>query len=363
MGAKSNFGKIYKRLVREGILKAALCGLLAGASAMLIVSVALWASAYSVLWACIVFPIVAGLLVGALTAVIFYYKLFRPTSRSIARRLDQLGLDERAITMLDLRQDTSFIAARQREDAKKKMAAIDASGVSLRFSKALLAVALVIAVVGLGMTSVSVAYSAGVSVLAAENLIPPAPPVYIEVIYAVEGDEGGYIEGEAGPEQIVLSGESTQLVIAVAEDGWMFNGWDDGETSPSRSDQITEAPDGTVIFTAQFVQIDDSNGNPDGDSEGEPGDEGENGDQSGDQPSDNPGNPGDGGEGDQAGEPSNGAGAGIPGDGNNIIDGNIPYRDPLQQEYLERLREYLENNEDIPPELREFIEDYFDTIE
>ena len=45
-------------------------------------------------------------------------------------------------------------------------------------------------------------------------------------------------------------------------------------------------------------------------------------------------------------------------DNNQIIDGNTDYRDVLDQ-YLDLVMDLLENGGDIPPELLQFIEDYF----
>ena len=49
---------------------------------------------------------------------------------------------------------------------------------------------------------------------------------------------------------------------------------------------------------------------------------------------------------------------GIVDDNNQIIDGNTDYRDVLDQ-YLDLVMDLLENGGDIPPELLQFIEDYF----
>jgi|GEM_PF-2875538 len=64
--------------------------------------------------------------------------------------------------------------------------------------------------------------------------------------------EGGYISGTA--EQDVYVGSSTSAVTAVAEDGYYFDEWDDGTTTPRRTDrQVSEAK----TYTAKFVK--DSN--------------------------------------------------------------------------------------------------------
>lgn len=62
-----------------------------------------------------------------------------------------------------------------------------------------------------------------------------------------QAGEGGRIEGTAV--QKVDEGESTQEVTAVAEEGYVFTGWNDGKKEAVRSDSnVTE----DVTYTAQF---------------------------------------------------------------------------------------------------------------
>ena len=69
------------------------------------------------------------------------------------------------------------------------------------------------------------------------------------VTYEVIGE--GSILGQA--EQTVKNGSDTSSVTAVADEGWIFIGWDDGYSNPTRSDKaVTE----DVTFTAIF-EIDD----------------------------------------------------------------------------------------------------------
>lgn len=86
---------------------------------------------------------------------IFYYKKFRPTTKDVARRIDRLGLEERIITMTELEKDESYIAMRQREDAKRKLGAVDAKQIRFRFSTAAAVVAAICAVLGVSMTTVT----------------------------------------------------------------------------------------------------------------------------------------------------------------------------------------------------------------
>ena len=82
-----------------------------------------------------------------------------------------------------------------------------------------------------------------------ESLTPEEPIQYVSVTYEVE--EGGYIEGEA--DQLIPLGSNTTNVVAVAEEGYQFEGWDDGYSKPGRSDsKITE----DIVYIAIFMPLD-----------------------------------------------------------------------------------------------------------
>jgi hypothetical protein len=204
---------------------------------------------------------------------------------------------------------------------------------------------------------------------------------YIPVTYMVE--EGGWIEGET--DQLVEPGGSTTPVVAMPEDGWVFEGWDDGFANPERFEtEVTTE----LYFVAVFVQIDEDGGGADGDGEGNNGStEPAEGDKAEDLPAngganadsdqtgadgsegDGSGSKGenDGGQGssDEQGEgKGDGKGQGAGGkweDSNQFLDGNTYYRDHLEFYYQYAL-EIFEQNGEIPPELREFFETYFDSI-
>ena len=84
------FNKFYGKLAREGLLKS----LMVSASIAFVVAglcaFATWFLGINALW------ISLGI-IGGLTLIltpIFYFKKFRPTTKSIAKRLDSLGLEE-----------------------------------------------------------------------------------------------------------------------------------------------------------------------------------------------------------------------------------------------------------------------------
>lgn len=372
------FKKHYSKLIAEAIVKSALCGLLIGFAANFLAALAAWIFDFGGIW----FAIGVGAGMALISGVIFYFAKFRPTTQSIARRVDRLGLEERLVTMLELENDDSYIAMLQRENTKEHMSDVANKKIRMRLSKLVIAMTIVAVLVGSGMTTV-VGLAESDTIPTFQEIVNPEDPManYIAVSYMVE--EGGEIEGIT--DQLLLPGESTTPVVAVAEDGWVFVGWDDGYAEPERFEEnVTEE----MVLIALFEEIADGEGDGEGSEE-----EGQNGGQEGDKADDIPGGndanvsegeqgnqnsdgdgEGDGGDtqgsgsgGQEQGKENSGAhgqGAGAGGkweDNNQFIDGETYYRDHLDT-YYEMAMEIFEETGEIPPEFREFFEAYFGSI-
>ena len=374
---KGFFGKHRSRLILEGLLKASVSGLLIGAAVNFVAALLAWGFDFGG----ILFAVGAGLLAALVSGALMYFVKYRPTTVEIARRVDRLGLEERLITMVELQGDDSYIAQRQREDTQARLSEVSEARLHLRVSALMTVLTVVALLVGGTMTTL-----AG---LAENNVIPSGSDLFnpedpmenlIAVTYAVE--EGGEIQGVT--EQLLLYGESTTPVVAVPEDGWMFVGWDDGGENPSRHEtNVTQE----LYFVAIFEEIMDNGGeSEDKNSNDKNGGGGEEGDKAEDLPQGNeanadngekgPGDKGSGsgdegnsdgaqGEGEEQGEgKGDGQGLGAGGkweDSNQFIDGETYYGDYLDM-YYEMAKEIFESNGEIPPELREFFETYFDSI-
>lgn len=342
MKKQYSFEQYTSRMKREGQIKALLCGLTVGFAVDLLVAFVAWFVAWNGLWA----AIVAGVLTFAISTPIFYGKLFRPTPKQIAARLDALGLEERVITMVELEQDSSYLATCQRKDAQEHLKTMDPARIKYRVLK-MAAVLSIVAVLGVFMTAIT-AMSEDGTVPSGDDFISdilkPDPEIYVAVSYIVE--EGGSIDGEA--EQLVLSGNSATPVIAVADDGWMFDGWDDGSEDPARTDTNVREE---LILTAMFVRVEEQ-GEGEGDGEGE----GENSDPN--EPSDQPS------ESDSSEESGSGSSNSSQiqyEENNQIIDGETYYRS-VYEGYYEQAMKILSEGGDIPAEMRAIIELYFGVI-
>lgn len=328
------FQKYYSRIAREGILKALLVGLIFGFAILLVSAAVFWFVNPNLFW-------IAILLFVLSTAVIAYFlyeKKFRPTTRQIARRVDELGLEERILTMTQLEGDESYIAMRQREDALAALKTVNENLITIIVSVPLIIGTCISAIFGLGMTTVTTLSSAGVIKSGKQWIaeLLAEPPLKFEVVYEAEA-KGGSLEGEHI--QTLEEGQDALPVRAVAKDGWAFLEWSDGKTDPYRVDKgVTKSF--TVI--AKFIQLNDP-----GDNDGNPNDEAT------DLPQDAGEKEGNSGKGDGAGGEYQAT--------NQVIDGNTFYG----YEYgvaLEEVLGLLAQDNAMPEELKLLISNYFDTI-
>ena len=378
MNLKQMMKKYYSRLVLEGVLKSALSGVAIGFAANFLTALLGWVFSFGNVW----LAIGIGVLVGIIGGLLMYFLKFKPSYEETAQRMDRLGLEERMVTMLELQHDNSYLAGIQRANTKASISKIEGRKIKIRVPTVVIVLAIVGFVLGAPMTTAKGLADRDILVPSFDELIEDDPFAdYITVFYTV--DEGGYIEGET--DQLVEPGGSTTPVIAVPDDGWVFAGWDDGYGELERYEtNVTQG----LYFVAIFEEIGESEGGADGDGQG-----GNDGSQSaeGDQAEDLPANGGANADSDQNGaQGSEGDGSGSKGesdggqgssveqgegkgdgkgqgaggkwdDSNKFLDGQQYYRDWLELYYQDAL-EYFEQTGEIPPELREFFEAYYDSI-
>ncbi|MDE5601899.1 MAG: hypothetical protein K2J16_05320 [Clostridia bacterium] len=365
MENKQTFDKFKSKLTFEAILCSVMSSLSIGFAVGGLISLICWLCGYKDgIW--------VALGVGAGCAVIafplFYILKFRPTVEKTGQRVDRTGLQERAVTMLDYADDQSYMATRQRLDAVSHILAVSPKAI-----KATIPVWAIIAFsctfsFGVPFGVVGALYQNDAISSPTEEFVDPMEN-FFAVSYVVE--DGGEIIGNA--DQLCEPGSDAETVTAIAMDGYMFMGWDDGYMNPTRTDMnINE----DLEFTALFKYIDGGQDGEEGDFDG-PG--------SGDSATDNPsesdesggqgGEDGDGdgskggedgkGEGKEEGEgKGDGKGEGAGGkftEGNQVIDGQTYYRDRLD-EYKDEAMDELSSNEDLPDDVREFIESYYEGV-
>lgn len=264
--------RYYLRLKTEGFLKALLWGLAVGFSALAIFGMVHWLLGWKVAWVCA--PV--GVVFAAVSTYAFYRWKFKPTTKYIARRVDDLGLHERILTMTELEGDDSYIAKLQRKDALKALSLIREDLLKIGVSIPSIVAAFVAMILGV----FGALFASGVF-NNFEELNPAVPATYVIKYEVSEGE--GTIVGTL--EQTLDSGEMTEGVVAVPADGWRFLKWTDGEGVPYRTDEVVA----NQTYYAVFVQVKfaEVTGLGDDIPSDAPGDREENGENSQQQPPQN----------------------------------------------------------------------------
>ena len=342
MDVKQIFGGHYKRLVAEGIVKSAVWALVVCLSVNSIFAALYWMLGVGAVW----LGAAVGIPLGAILGVLLYIFKYKPTEKAVAARIDRYGLEERMITMLELRGDTSTLAELQREDARGSLGRLPAESIGIRPARLPIAVASVLLALAITLCILGIAAAQGKIPYGRDLLVQGADGSF-EVVYTVEG--GGFIKGAA--RQSVGFGEDATTVRAVADNGWRFVGWDDGEDCPERCESAVGA---NMEIKARFEKI-----------SSDPAD-GEDGDAADDLPYGEVIEEGGGGSSDQLGgdnvkDDGEGSGGGKWQDRNQFIDGATYYRDYLEF-YYQYATGIFEAETDIPEEIIEFFETYFSGI-
>lgn len=332
---QKKFVKFDGRLRNEALVKSTLGGIAIGGTAAFIPALVFWFLEFNGLWLTLAFFALAAIVGGAA----LYFTAFHPSVIQNARRLDRYGLDERLVTMVDLEGDESYIAQKQREDAMKALGELDAKRVKYRIPLAIVALAFALTVLffeGITLEGLSEAELVPTGTETWLKIFPPPPPPEYDVEYLA--GEGGTVEGDL--DQDVTHGQNAEKVLAIANPGYMFIRWSDGETNPSRNDKDVQR---NISVTALFIEVADDL------------DESEDLDE----PTDAPGDEGQG----EESLSNNNEGGDKYKEVNFVIDGQTYYRDKaVFDEYYEKMLEMLKNGETIPQEYKDLIELYFTVI-
>lgn len=141
---KHKLRRFRRRLNTEAGIRAGTIGLAAGLAAMAAVLLYGRLRHQSILMKEAVLTAVV-LFVAAV--LICYFVWLRPRKKEVIARVDALGLQERILTMEELKSEDSVIAKKQRQDAKEHLAMLDTARMEIRFYIRPLICSLVLAVV------------------------------------------------------------------------------------------------------------------------------------------------------------------------------------------------------------------------
>ncbi|MBE6634760.1 MAG: hypothetical protein E7617_00980 [Ruminococcaceae bacterium] len=337
------FDKYYERLRSEALIRSVILGMSVGCTVISVLMLTFWMLAVSGT----VIGILAGVLAGALSGILSYFLKYRPTDRSVARRIDRHGLEERMITMLELKDDTSYIASLQRADAEQSLEGLGKDRIGYKFSLGMLIFTSFAFALSLVFSLVCILAESGIIPYGKDLLLGGAVRREATVTYIA--GEGGSVRGE--DKQTVKTGNDGTPVRAIADEGWIFIGWDDGNNSPERFEK-TVLEDITV--KALFEKIDGSDSGEDESDSANDTPSASSNQENGSGSSDEEGgdNPENGGE---------GQGGGKWQDKNQFIDGATYYRDYLEL-YYQYAMGIFDSETDIPDDIKEFFETYFSGI-
>ncbi len=367
---KELFSKYRSRIAKEGIVKACLAGGSIGLFFLFASSAVLYFVPLNQAWltgASFWLPIAAFVLTAAVATVIFYFAKYRPTTQTVARRLDDLGLHERIVTMTELEGDDSYIATRQREDAMKSLESVTSGMLKMAIPAKLIVCAAIVACLGVGAYTVNALAEIGVvnsGVQILENM-GKEDTDFFEVSYDIMGD--GEIFGDMI--QVVEDGEESAVVYANAAEGWAFVGWvdEDGNAivdgdSPERMEENVKD---NIYLIAVFQEVeytDDPNAPPDPNGKGDPSggsDRSESDDPSHPSNSDESGNSN--GNADEGEGNGNSTAAGRNENTNQVIDGNTYYGDPLDQ-YRDNANQQMNDTDGLDDWHKGAVNDYYESI-
>ena len=339
----------------EAFIKALLLGLMLGFAANLLFMTFSLLFMLKIFW---VGFVIWG--VVSLVAVPLLFVRLKPTEHEVARRMDELGLMERVVTMNEFKSEKTEIVKIQRKDTYRSVEKVDAKLIKFALSLPLIIVFAVVAVLSVSMSTITTMAATGViETPGGDNGggILPSPNdedeiKYFTVTYKVEGK--GMIEGDMF--QVVEEGEDTEPIMAVPDDEYGFFVWlEDGSEEPYRQEfKVVE----DLTFTAVFKPGQPGDPSPDGDPT--EGDEGEESDDAQDKPDDSES----GAQNDphqQPSDPSNGAGGQYE-EINQVIDGETYYGGAVFENANQEMIDDLSESDEYSSDEEEIITDYFKTI-
>lgn len=389
-----------KKAKKQNIIKAGLCSVAISLLFNILFLIAFWIMDYKYK-----FIVCAGIFIVGISVLfpVLYFKKFKYTEIQLAKIIDDLGLEERVLTMIELKNNNSFIAKKQKEDTLNVLKTVEANDLKGKYKKqsflSIFSTALASLVIALSLMFPNIRetiiargepkYTIEVSAEGLGFVIDYSKYENQSLINAVskkqEQDEINKINNKEIVElkqfptvfsnrisvnyrcfedidaTMVLDGanfvdvsyriqsDETHILMALPYKGYVFVGWSDGCVSPFR-----EIDNYFTDLIALFDEV-SSVGEDLPDKQKEPGDK----------------DGSDGGESDGIGPEGNGTGKTNNddnwGDGakgslaNQVINGETYYGDIFNQSYQEAV-ERIKNDTNLTDAQKKAITDYFESI-
>ena len=141
MANNDSLQKFRARVAKESLLKALLFSgmvMLGAAAAYTLLLNVFQARILS--WVVVLCIVLLGLAAFGGSFAFFFLKVFKTKDENVAQRVDGLGFEERAVTMVEFSESDSFVAKKHREDTSEKMESIEPT--SMKFKVPVLAIIL-----------------------------------------------------------------------------------------------------------------------------------------------------------------------------------------------------------------------------
>lgn len=341
----------YKsRLIKERWINSAIRGASVGFFTTIICALICWIFGVKYWWV----HILTFTAATVLTTVLFYFCKFRPSDCQLASRIDELGLEERILTMIHLENDQSYIAKRQREDAASALSKLNSSLLKITVSTSMVIICCVALVLGVGAATASTLTNTSlVDIIQRKQEEEEEEEVLqntIHLVYGVKDDVGGHVDGKL--EQSLLRGNNGAMIQAVAADGYIFIGWTDGYEYATRIDSNVQKD---ITVDAIFALIEDNEENDETLEEKIENNYGNSNTVNQPNNQEDPIN----GDGDGRGD---GAGAGADSSSNQVIDGSTYYGDEYGSS-LSDVQNSMSSNNNLSGNEKDVIGDYFHNIQ
>ena len=122
--------KFRRKLKIESLIKSALYSLLVSALIFIFFQLFVWFFHLNIL-----ISVIPSIISFGVSFPLFYYKKFNYSEIQLAKRIDDLGLEERVLTMIELEGNDSFIAKKQKEDTIKVLKEVNQANFKIRYKK------------------------------------------------------------------------------------------------------------------------------------------------------------------------------------------------------------------------------------
>lgn len=255
--------KYVARLKKEAALKALLCALSVSFGVLLVTSLVCWFTEFGGYW---IYPVAFAVPFGA-AMPLFYFFVFYPSEKYVAKRLDKLGLDERIMTMIEFENQDSYIMQRQRQDAVNAISKLNSRIVKFALSAALIAIPAVAIPTATAMTTVDALSKAEV-IVSGKDLIAELArdKTTYELVYRVPDELKGIVllysaSCPEGADEITVTvgkGQEGEVVKAFAYGApaddyqYVYIRWADGVDDFLRQDASVQ---GKIIVTPIFENL------------------------------------------------------------------------------------------------------------